>query len=72
MRADLAALVPPLVVCAAFMVGLVVFLRHQLAPKRRADDKRGSDEPANPGNPGNPAKSAKPANHTERSRDADP
>ena len=30
---DLAALTPPLVVCAAFIIGLVVFLRRQLAPK---------------------------------------
>jgi hypothetical protein len=31
---DLAALTPPLVVCAAFIIGLVVFLRRQMRPKR--------------------------------------
>jgi hypothetical protein len=33
---DLAALTPPLVVCVAFLIGLVLLLRSQLAPKRRA------------------------------------
>jgi hypothetical protein len=33
---DLAALTPPLVVCAAFLIGLAMLLRSQLAPKRRA------------------------------------
>ena len=32
---DLAALTPPAVVCAAFIVGLVLLLRHEMAPKRR-------------------------------------
>jgi hypothetical protein len=31
---DLAALTPPLVMCAAFIVGLVIFLRRELGPKR--------------------------------------
>jgi hypothetical protein len=31
---DLAALIPPLVVCVAFIIGLVVFLRRQLGPRR--------------------------------------
>jgi hypothetical protein len=31
---DLAALTPPLVVCAAFIIGLVIFLRRQLGPRR--------------------------------------
>jgi hypothetical protein len=31
---DLAALTPPLVVCVAFIIGLVIFLRRQLGPKR--------------------------------------
>ena len=31
---DLAALTPPLVVCVAFIIGLVVFLRRQLGPRR--------------------------------------
>jgi hypothetical protein len=33
---DLAALTPPLVVCAAFLIGLALLLRSQMAPKRRA------------------------------------
>jgi len=33
---DLAALIPPLVVCAGFIVGLVLLLRREMAPKRRA------------------------------------
>jgi hypothetical protein len=41
---DLAALTPPLVVCAAFIIGLVLFLRREMGPKRRrtADDRRRS------------------------------
>ena len=31
---DLAALTPPLVVCAAFIIGLVVFLRRQMRTPR--------------------------------------
>jgi hypothetical protein len=41
---DLAALTPPLVVCVAFNVGLAIFLRRQMAPKRddTRDDRRRS------------------------------
>jgi membrane protein insertase Oxa1/YidC/SpoIIIJ len=41
---DLAALTPPLVVCAAFLIGLAMLLRSQMSPKRRADrnDRRRS------------------------------
>ena len=31
---DLAALTPPLVVCVAFIVGLVIFLRRQMGARR--------------------------------------
>jgi len=43
---DLAALTPPLVVCVAFVIGLAMLLRSQLAPKRRAarNDKRRSGD----------------------------
>jgi hypothetical protein len=44
MTADLAALTPPLVVCAGFIIGLVLLVRHQMAPKRR-DAKDRSQEP---------------------------
>jgi hypothetical protein len=41
---DLAALTPPLVVCLAFVIGVAIFLRHQMSSKRRAErnDKRRS------------------------------
>ncbi|MBV9794959.1 MAG: hypothetical protein JO016_13590 [Actinobacteria bacterium] len=32
---DLAALTPPAVVCVAFIIGVVMFLRREMAPKRR-------------------------------------
>ena len=31
---DLAALTPPLVMCAAFLIGVVIFLRREMCPKR--------------------------------------
>jgi hypothetical protein len=43
---DLAALTPPLIVCAAFIIGLVIFLRRQMGPKRnrsRSDRRRSRD-----------------------------
>jgi hypothetical protein len=43
MMADLAALTPPLVVCAGFIIGLALLLRHQLAPKRRDAKDRSQD-----------------------------
>lgn len=36
MLSDLAALTPPLVICVAFLIGVAVLVRHQLAPKRPA------------------------------------
>jgi hypothetical protein len=33
---DLAALTPPLVVCVAFIIGVALLLRREMAPKRRA------------------------------------
>ena len=36
MLQDLAALAPPAIVCAAFLVGAWAILRRELAPKRRA------------------------------------
>lgn len=44
MLSDLAALTPPAVVCAAFLIGLGIFLRHQLGPKREsAEDELPED-----------------------------
>jgi hypothetical protein len=36
MLQDLAALAPPVIVCAAFVVGAWAIVRRELAPKRRA------------------------------------
>ncbi|MGH3186777.1 MAG: hypothetical protein ACRDPY_09545 [Streptosporangiaceae bacterium] len=35
MLSDLAALAPSLIVCVAFLVGVAMFLRSQMSPKRR-------------------------------------
>jgi hypothetical protein len=43
---DLAALTPPLVVCVAFIVGLVIFLRRQMGGRGRGtprDRRRSRD-----------------------------
>ena len=44
---DLAALTPPLIVCVAFIIGLVIFLRRQMGPKRNGSrsDRRGPRGP---------------------------
>ena len=44
MLQDLAALVPSLVVCPAFLAGVFVLLRREMAPGRRNTDRRGSAE----------------------------
>jgi hypothetical protein len=41
MLQDLAALAPPAIVCAAFLVGAWVLVRKELAPKRRARREAG-------------------------------
>jgi hypothetical protein len=40
---DLAALTPPAVVCAAFLIGLVLLLRREMAPKRRVREGLGDE-----------------------------
>lgn len=47
MDADLAALLPPLVICVAVLIAVGAFLRHEMATRRPGDE----DEAA-PGNPG--------------------
>jgi len=37
---DLAALTPPAVVCVAFLIGVGLFLRHQLGPKRESAEEQ--------------------------------
>jgi hypothetical protein len=46
MLQDLAALAPPAIVCVAFLIGVGMLLRHELAPKRRVSAKgeRPADE----------------------------
>ncbi len=39
MLSDLAALTPPAVVCAAFLIALVLLLRREMAPKRRTGEE---------------------------------
>ena len=39
MLQDLAALAPSAIVCAVFLIGVGMLLRHELAPKRRARAK---------------------------------
>lgn len=44
MLADLAALTPPTVVAVAFLIGLGIFLRHQLGPKRETAEDESPDD----------------------------
>jgi len=41
---DLAVLTPSLVVCAAFLAGVVILLRREMAPRRRNREGDGSSE----------------------------
>ena len=43
MLSALAALTPPAVVCAAFLVGLVLLLRREMAPKRGVREEPDSE-----------------------------
>jgi hypothetical protein len=55
MLADLEALTPPLIMAAAFLIGLTLFLRRQMGPRGRAADDgdeadiTGSTSNADPG-----------------------
>jgi hypothetical protein len=57
MGADLVALTPPLVVGGAFVIGVVMFLRRQMSPRRDpVDDRDDADiaaehRKADPGGP---------------------
>jgi hypothetical protein len=44
MLRDLAALTPPLVVCGAFLVGVVLFLRRQMGAGSRPEDREAETE----------------------------
>jgi hypothetical protein len=41
MRSDLAALIPPLVIAAAFIAGVVALLRREMAPRRPGGTRPG-------------------------------
>jgi hypothetical protein len=41
---DLAVLTPPLVVCAALLIAIWAFLRHEMGTRRRADDEPPSSD----------------------------
>jgi hypothetical protein len=41
---DLAVLTPPLLVCVAFIIALVVFLRHEMGRSRRRGDGHASGD----------------------------
>lgn len=43
MLRDLAALTPPLVVCGAFLIGVVLFLRRQMGTGAQSADRDGTD-----------------------------
>ena len=45
MLQDLAALTPPAIICAAFLVGAWVIVRRELAPKRRRQAERAESAP---------------------------
>ena len=40
---DLAALTPPLVVCAAVLIGVAMLLRREMSPKRKAERENAAD-----------------------------
>jgi hypothetical protein len=50
MLQGLAALTPPLIVCVAFLIGVGVLVRRELAPRRQAG--RAAARPDGPGAPG--------------------
>jgi hypothetical protein len=42
---DIATLTPSVIVCAAFLIGVVMLVRHEMAPKRRKDEDAGPPSP---------------------------
>ena len=60
MLADLAVLTPSLVVCVAFLIGVVLFLRRQMAPKL-PDEDDGPDDISGDGTIPDPGSSAPPS-----------
>ena len=58
MLADLAALTPPFLVCAVFLIAVVAFIRHEMRDVNPADRQQ-ADEPLGKENP-EPGSSASP------------
>jgi len=52
MLADLEALTPPLIMAAAFLIGVALFLRRQMGPRGRPTDE-GDEEADNAGGASN-------------------
>ena len=48
MLQDLATLAPSAIVCAAFLVGVVMLVRHEMAPKREASENTPENAEADP------------------------
>ena len=44
MLKDLTVLTPPLLVCAAFLIAVAAFLRHEMGRSRRHHDQHASDD----------------------------
>lgn len=44
MLKDLSVLTPPLLVCVAFLIGVVAFLRHEMGTSRRRHDQDASGD----------------------------
>ena len=58
MLADLEALTPPLIMAAAFLIGLTLFLRRQMSPRGRAADEAGEADIAGSASNADPGETA--------------
>jgi hypothetical protein len=69
---DLAVLTPSLVVCAAFLAGVVILLRREMAPRRRNREGEGSSEDISAGREISEPEDARAATSSDREETADP
>jgi hypothetical protein len=69
---DLAVLTPSLVVCAAFLAGVVILLRREMAPRRRNREGEGSSEDISAGREISEPEDARAATSSDRGETADP
>jgi hypothetical protein len=69
---DLAVLTPSLVVCAAFLAGVVILLRREMAPRRRNREGEGSSEDIPAGREISEPEDARAATTSDREETADP